>query len=78
MGQRFQASNAKSSGTDPECPASAGTLLGHSSQMVEIFETRDEAEQWARAIEIEMDKGAFVSRAEAESPPLMELRRPTA
>lgn len=46
--------------------------------MVEIFETRDEAEQWARAIEIEMDKGAFVSRAEAESPPLMELRRPTA
>ena len=37
------------------------------------FETRAEAEQWARAIEVEMDKGAFVSRAEAESTTLKEL-----
>ena len=33
------------------------------------FETRAEAEQWARAIEVEMDKGVFVSRAEASPPP---------
>jgi hypothetical protein len=31
------------------------------------FETRAEDEQWKRTIEVEMDKGAFVSRAEAES-----------
>jgi hypothetical protein len=37
------------------------------------FETRAEAEQWARAIEVEMDKGVFVSRAEAESTRLKEL-----
>ena len=37
------------------------------------FETRAEAEQWARAIEVEMDKGVFVSRAEAESTTLREL-----
>ena len=37
------------------------------------FETRAEAEQWARAIEVEMDKGVFVSRAEAESTTLKEL-----
>ena len=37
------------------------------------FETRTEAEQWARLIEVEMDKGVFVSRAEAESTPLKEL-----
>ena len=37
------------------------------------FETRAEAEQWARAIEVEMDKGMFVSRAEAESTTLKEL-----
>ena len=37
------------------------------------FETRAEAEQWARLIEVEMDKGVFVSRAEAESTPLREL-----
>ncbi len=37
------------------------------------FETRAEAEQWARLIEVEMDKGVFVSRAEAESTPLKEL-----
>ena len=37
------------------------------------FETRAQAEQWARAIEVEMDKGMFVSRAEAESTTLKEL-----
>jgi hypothetical protein len=37
------------------------------------FETRAQAEQWARAIEVEMDKGVFVSRAEAESTTLKEL-----
>ncbi|VAW74281.1 hypothetical protein MNBD_GAMMA15-1810, partial [hydrothermal vent metagenome] len=37
------------------------------------FETRAHAEQWARAIEVEMDKGVFISRAEAESTTLKEL-----
>ena len=37
------------------------------------FETRAQAEQWARAIEVEMDKGVFVSRAEAESTTLKEM-----
>ena len=37
------------------------------------FETRALAEQWARAIEVEMDKGVFISRAEAESTTLKEL-----
>ncbi len=37
------------------------------------FETRAMAEQWARAIEVEMDKGVFISRAEAENTTLKEL-----
>jgi len=37
------------------------------------FETRALAEQWARSIEVEMDKGVFISRAEAESTTLKEL-----
>jgi integrase len=37
------------------------------------FETRALAEQWARTIEVEIDKGVFVSRAEAESTTLKEL-----
>ncbi len=37
------------------------------------FETRAAAETWARAIEVEMDQGVFVSRAEAESTTLKEL-----
>jgi integrase len=37
------------------------------------FETRAAAETWARAIEVEMDKGVFVSRAEAEATTLKEL-----
>ncbi len=45
---------------------------GHPVQS-KTFETRTEAEQWARAMEVEMDKGAFVSRGEAESTTLKEL-----
>jgi len=30
------------------------------------FESRPEAEAWARSLETEMDRGVFVSRAEAE------------
>jgi hypothetical protein len=45
---------------------------GHPTQ-TKTFETRAAAEQWARAIEVEMDQGAFVSRAEAESTTLKEL-----
>jgi len=37
------------------------------------FETRADAERWARLIEVEMDKGVFVSRAEAEATPLKKL-----
>jgi integrase len=37
------------------------------------FDTRAAAETWARAIEVEMDRGQFVSRAEAESTTLREL-----
>lgn len=36
------------------------------------FNTRIEAETWARAVENEMDRGIFVSRAEAESTTLKE------
>ncbi len=45
---------------------------GHPLQ-TKTFETRAAAETWARAIEVEMDKGAFVSRAEAESTTLKQL-----
>ena len=43
------------------------------SLQTKIFETRALAAQWARSIEVEMDKGVFVSRAEAESTTLKEL-----
>ena len=36
------------------------------------FETKARAEEWAREIESEMDKGGFVSRKEAESTTLAE------
>lgn len=36
------------------------------------FETKTDAEAWARAIESEMDKGTFISRSEAESTTLYE------
>jgi integrase len=37
------------------------------------FDTRTAAEQWAREVEHEMDRGAFVSHAEADSTTLGEL-----
>jgi len=37
------------------------------------FDTRASAEQWAREVEHEMDRGVFVSRAEADSTTLGEL-----
>jgi integrase len=43
------------------------------SLQTKTFETRARAEQWARAIEVEMDQGVFVSRAEAETTTLSEL-----
>lgn len=45
---------------------------GHPPQS-KTFETRAEAEKWARGIEVEMDTRVFVSRAEAESTTLHEL-----
>lgn len=39
---------------------------------VKTFNTRAEAEEWARAIEHQIDRGAFVSRAEAEGTTLYE------
>lgn len=39
---------------------------------VKTFNTRAEAEEWARAIEHQIDRGAFVSRAEAEATTLYE------
>jgi integrase len=45
---------------------------GH-PQQTKTFDTRAAAAAWARAIEVEMDKGVFVSRAEAESTTLKEL-----
>lgn len=45
---------------------------GHPLQS-KTFDTRAAAETWACAIEVEMDKGVFVSRAEAESTTLKEL-----
>ena len=43
------------------------------SPQTKTFETRARAEQWARAIEVEMDQGVFISRAEAETTTLSEL-----
>jgi Arc/MetJ-type ribon-helix-helix transcriptional regulator len=39
---------------------------------VKTFNTRAEAEEWARAIEHQIERGAFVSRAEAEATSLYE------
>lgn len=44
---------------------------GHPTQS-RTFEIKADAEAWARAIENEMDRGMFVSRAEAESTTLAE------
>jgi hypothetical protein len=45
---------------------------GYSPQS-KTFDTRAAAEQWAREVEHEMDRGIFVSRVEAESTTLREL-----
>ncbi len=45
---------------------------GYPSQ-TKTFETKASAEAWAREIEREMDKGAFISRAEAERTTLREV-----
>ena len=44
---------------------------GHARQ-TRTFDTKAEAEAWARALETEMDRGVFVSRKEAESTTLSE------
>jgi integrase len=44
---------------------------GHESQY-RTFDTKAEAEAWARQVEGEMDRGVFVSRAEAEATTLAE------
>jgi integrase len=40
---------------------------------VKTFNTRADAEQWARSVEIEMDRGSFVSRSTAEATTLKEV-----
>ena len=45
---------------------------GHDRQY-KTFDTKAEAEAWARQIESEMDRGVFVSRAEAEGTTLAEV-----
>jgi len=44
---------------------------GHPAQS-KTFETKSDAEAWARSIEHEMDRGVFVSRTEAENTTLRE------
>jgi hypothetical protein len=44
---------------------------GH-ERITRTFDTKGEAEVWARAIENEMDRGVFVSRKEAENTTLSE------
>jgi len=45
---------------------------GHPS-LYRTFDTKAQAEAWARQIESEIDRGVFVDRSEAESTPLAEL-----
>ncbi|MEA3120405.1 MAG: hypothetical protein QOI13_3675 [Paraburkholderia sp.] len=40
---------------------------------VKTFNTRADAEQWARSVEIEMDRGSFVSRSTAEATTLKKV-----
>ncbi|QQK02096.1 hypothetical protein [Burkholderia anthina] len=37
------------------------------------FNTRTDAERWARSVETEMDRGSFVSRCEAEAHTLEDI-----
>ena len=54
-------------------PRHLHALSGGHPLQIKTFETRAEVEQWARATEVERDKGAFVARAEVESNNLEEL-----
>ncbi|MFM0007262.1 site-specific integrase [Paraburkholderia dipogonis] len=40
---------------------------------VKTFDTRQDAEQWARSVETDMDRGSFVSRSEAEANTLEDI-----
>ncbi|QJC24403.1 tyrosine-type recombinase/integrase [Ralstonia solanacearum] len=40
---------------------------------VKSFKTRQEAEQWARSVETDMDRGSFVSRSQAEANTLEDI-----
>jgi len=40
---------------------------------VKTFTTRQDAERWARSVELEMDRGSYVSRCEAESTTLGDV-----
>src|SRR5690606_36360109 len=40
-----------------------------------IFDTKQQAQQWARRIEVEMDAGSFIDRTEAERTTLAEALR---
>ncbi|AWI81770.1 hypothetical protein CEW87_21900 [Parazoarcus communis] len=40
---------------------------------VKTFSTRQDAERWARTIEVEMERGSYVSRTEAETTTLREI-----
>ena len=40
---------------------------------VKTFNTRQDAEQWARSVETDMDRGSFLSRSEAEANTLEDL-----
>jgi len=40
---------------------------------VKTFDTRQDAEQWARSVETDMDRGSFVSRSEAETHTLEDI-----
>lgn len=40
---------------------------------VKTFHTRADAEQWARSVETEMDRGSFISRSEAEANSLADI-----
>jgi hypothetical protein len=51
--------------------ASEDKTAGHAVQS-KTFNTKADAEAWARQIEAEMDRGVFVSRAEAEGTTLSD------
>jgi len=48
------------------------TRKGHPTE-VRSFLTRQDAERWARSVEIDMDRGAFISSDEAQRTTLAEI-----